>query len=236
MKTSCAICGVHLDPAVSICEGCGHRPSDVGMSRRPVNGESTTPAGICSLLVVFGLIGAAVLYVAESAVQNADSLVHVDLKTMLTRAAEEAVQAESAIDPDVAPSPAGVRDACEFLTQDDVREATGIPDARASSSVEGRDVSKCIFMPAGSNMPRLVLEITWKNGKAAMALMQSAAPRMVPGSERGFGPGDTSFLGPSGNLLYVLKDDTLVALDFTFAPAEREKRIELARTVVSRLE
>jgi len=236
MKTSCAICGVHLDPAVSICEGCGHRPSDVGMSRRPVNGESTTPAGICSLLVVFGLIGAAVLYVAESAVQNADSLVHVDLKTMLTRAAEEAVQAESAIDPDVVPSPAGVRDACEFLTQDDVREATGIHDARATSVVEGGSVSKCIFMPDGANMPRLVLEITWKNGKAAMALMQSAAPRMRTDSESGSGLGDASFLGPSGGLVYVLKDDTLIGLDFTLAPVEHERKIELARTVLSRLE
>jgi len=229
MKTSCAICGVHLDPAVSICDGCGHRPSDVSVPRRTVNGEATSPAGICRVLVVFGLIGAAVLYVAESAVQNADSLVRVDLKTMLTRAAEEAVQAESAIDP-------GVRDACEFLTQDDVREVTGFHDARASSVAERGGVSKCIFMPGGANVPRVILEIIWKNGKAAMALMQSAAPRMVPGSERRIGLGDASFLGPNGNLLYVLKEDTLVSLDFTLAPVELEEKLELARTVLSRLE
>src|SRR5437763_6801026 len=100
MKTSCAICGVHLDPAVSICGGCGHRPSDVGMASRPVHGESSAPAGICGLLVVFGLIGAAVLYVAENAVQNVDSLARIDLKTMLTKGAEAAVQAEPAVDPD----------------------------------------------------------------------------------------------------------------------------------------
>ena len=55
------------------------------------------------------------------------------------------------------------------------------------------------------------------------------------GSENGSGLGDASFFLPMDAGVWVLKEDQLFSLNFGLAPLSKEKKVELAEKVLSRL-
>ena len=128
-----------------------------------------------------------------------------------------------------------VKDACSLLSVDELNRGTGGKFVKGESGVNGDDETSCAYTPGPGTLYPAKLTVTFHNGKAAMQMLQGAAPKMVPGSRSGSDLGDASFFLPMDVSLYALKGDILIAIEFGLGNYSREQKKALAAKVLSRL-
>ena len=128
-----------------------------------------------------------------------------------------------------------VKDACSLLSVDELNRGTGGKFVKGESAANGDDETSCSYTPGPGTLYPAKLTVTFHNGKAAMQMLQGAAPKMVPGSRSGSDLGDASFFLPMDVSLYALKGDILIALEFGLGNYSREQKKALAAKVLSRL-
>jgi len=128
-----------------------------------------------------------------------------------------------------------VKDACSLLSVDELNRGTGGKFVKGESAANGDDETSCSYTPGPGTLYAAKLTVTFHNGKAAMQMLQGAAPKMVPGSRSGSDLGDASFFLPMEVSLYALKGDILVAIEFGLGNYSREQKKALAAKVLSRL-
>jgi hypothetical protein len=126
----------------------------------------------------------------------------------------------------------GNRDACRFLSKNDVSAAFG--ERVASVNDNG---STCEYVFAGDGSKRVAVQFTWEGGTMAMKLSHGALKGMtgmdtftaVPGV------GDEAYIEPMGSGLMFRKGDVMVNIDLRVAGLNADAAKKIAGKIASQL-
>ena len=119
--------------------------------------------------------------------------------------------------------------ACSLASKADAEAVLGA----SIESTSGDGTNSCLYMPADGGR-HVRIQVTPQGGKLAMKLLQKTVS-LMPGAATVGDLGDGALMAPMDSALYVLKGDTLIAMEWPDTPGRREQKEALAKKILARL-